>query len=62
MEWWEYLIIIAIIGFVIAIFFIHFYKKKKGQSTCDCCSGVCLGCQKNCQQKRLEQYRKTYNK
>ena len=39
MEWFEPLIIIAVVTFVVTIFTIHFYRKKKGKSGCSC--GCC---------------------
>lgn len=48
MLWWEILAIIAIILFVITMFFLHFYSGKKSENKkcnghCEFCSG-CEAC------------------
>ena len=64
MEWFEYLIAIAAIGFVFLVIFFHFRKlyldKKNGKPSCSGCSGNCSHCSGGCIncQKMLEEYRK----
>ena len=45
MEWFEPLIIIAVVAFVVTIFTIHIYRKKKGKSGCSC---GCTSCHTKC--------------
>jgi len=60
MQWFEYLIIIALILFVTSVIFFHFYLKKKGKSLtdeCSSCNGNCKGCHTSCH-KMIEEYHK----
>ena len=62
MEWFEPLIIVAVVAFVGLVIFFHFYNKKKGRgSSCGSCSGNCTSCGGSCHyncQKLLDEYHK----
>ena len=61
MQWWEYLIIVLVVGFVISVFVLQFILKKKGKSldgccsNCKACNGNCASCNGNCK-KILKEY------
>lgn len=64
MEWFEILIIISTILFVVSIFTINIVLKLKGKKTLgsDCaCNGSCSTCHKQCIncQKILDEYHKS---
>ena len=64
MQWYEILIIIAAVSFVVGVFVWNiFLKKKTGKSLCSDCSGncpSCCGCG-SCHKKTslVEEYHKT---
>ena len=66
MEWFEILIIIALVLFVLGVIFLNFYLKiKKGKSLgedCDC-AGNCSKCGHICSHKNgksiIEEYHKS---
>ncbi len=67
MQWFEPLIAIAAISFVLGVIFLHFYLKKKGKSLSGDCSGHCSGSCSNCSSckscdKMLEEFREMYPK
>ncbi|MBE6136182.1 MAG: FeoB-associated Cys-rich membrane protein [Erysipelotrichaceae bacterium] len=59
MEWFEYLIIVAVVLFVGSVTFVAIRNKIKGKSSCGC-GGNCSGCNKCCNAKQhLEEYLKS---
>ena len=44
MTWWEILIIVAAIAFVVSVTVYNVIRKKKGKNSCGCDCG-CSGCQ-----------------
>ena len=56
MQWFEYLIIVAIILFVGSVIFIAIRNKIRGKTSCGC-GGSCAGCSKCCHAKEdLKKY------
>lgn len=56
MEWFEYLIIVAVVIFVGSVSFFTIRNKIKGKSSC---GGGCSGCKSNCAchaKDRLKEY------
>ncbi len=43
MSWWEILIIIAAVAFVVGVIAVGIIRKKQGKTSCDC-GGDCSGC------------------
>ena len=64
MEWFEYLIIICCVLFILGVIILSIILKRKGKSLLRDCSGNCEICNKTCSNKTkeqlLEEYRKTY--
>ena len=68
MQWFEILIIVISILFVLGVIFLSFYMKKKGKSLLNDCGGDCSKCSGNCtscghacsnNKKLIEEYRKS---
>lgn len=51
MSWWEILIVIAIVGFTLAVIVTNIIKRKQGKPTscgdCSSCGYNCHGCGKD---------------
>lgn len=62
MEWYEILIIILSILFVIGVIILSIFLKKKGKSLLRDCSGNCDNCNKTCAYKSKEELIKEYRK
>ena len=67
MQWFEPLIAIGAVSFVVMVIFLHFYLKKKGKSLSGDCSGHCNGSCSNCHscsscEKMYQEYKKMYPK
>ena len=61
MEWWEILLIVAIISFVVFMFSYALYRKKKGRPIGGGCEGKCSSCGHDCAsfgKKLVEEYHK----
>ena len=54
MAWFEPLIIIAVVSFVLGVIFLNFYLKKKGKSLGGDCGGNCA--------KMYKEYKDMYSK
>jgi len=61
MQWFEILIIIACIAFVLGVTIVHFYLKRKGKSLISDCSGDCHKCNGTCAHKSKDELINEYH-
>lgn len=64
MAWFEPLIIIAVVSFVLGVIFLNFYLKKKGKSLGGDCGDNCANCKAQCSNcaKMYKEYKDMYSK
>ena len=64
MEWFEPLIIVAAVSFVLGVIILNFYLKKKGKSLSGGCAHNCSKCAQKCSncQQMLKEYKEMYSK
>lgn len=64
MAWFEPLIIIAVVSFVLGVIVLNFYLKKKGKSLGGDCGGNCANCKAQCSNctKMYKEYKDMYSK
>ena len=59
MQWFEPLLIVAVVSFLGLVIFLSFFLKKKGKSIMNDCSGSCDKCGGHCKVNLAEEYKKS---